>query len=267
MESRIRWSSAAAVAIGTLVGIAAGLSAFWAIPPTEAPAAAATEATTTTAPVPEWFHPGEVVLGPAVLVPESLTIGSSEVAMRYRLEPITPSAAPSDEDVDTAVLPDRWTLVTSSGEVAASTEPWTRQVVFTLPADAQQVGVEGMRLDRYWIRSPVRVPVTLDLESTPVAEVAPGVSIEIVRIMSSSAGTQVVAGLLAEHSFTVSDLAVEGVGGDGLTSSVDQTGTGRWTVSFSTSEAPDPLRLVVRGVVWVPIDTSASIDIDEVPRG
>jgi hypothetical protein len=168
--------------------------------------------------------------------------------------------------VDTAVLPDRWTLVTPAGDITASTEPWTRLVSFRLPQGVPLDEV-SLRLDRLWIRSPFRAPIVVDPASTPVVAVAPGLSLEIVRTISASAGSQVVAGLSAAETFTLSELAVEGTGGAWVTSSIDQTGTGRWTLSFSTPEPPTPLHLVVRGVIWVPVESGALITLDEVPRG
>jgi hypothetical protein len=264
-SDRHEWMLGAAAGIGALVGIIAMLFASSLL--TGDSAAMETTTTSTTAPVPEWFHPAEVILGPAILVPETVRFEPGAVSLRYRLEPITPSAVGPDDRVDTTVLPDRWTLTTSSGVVTASTDPWTRLVVFRLADGTTADQIEGLRLDGYWIRSPFYTVVSVSPAESPVAEVAQGVSLEIVRTISSAAGSQVVAALASGDPFTVSDLTVEGASGDWVTSSVDQTGSGRWTLSFSTPEPPDPLALAVRGVLWVPIDADIAIDLDGVPRG
>jgi hypothetical protein len=264
ITTRRRWAQGAAIAVGALAGCLGVL--LGSLRSTDAAVYGPGTTTTTSPPGPQWFHPAEVVLGPAALVPETLRVEGDELALRYRLEPIAPSAVGPDVAVDTAVLPDRWTLVTPLGEITASTEPWTRLVSFRLPRGIL-VDEVSLRLDGYWIRSPFWASIVLDPANTPVAEVAPGIALEIVRTIPGGAGSQVVTALSAEHAFTLSELTVEGVGGSWMTSSIDQMGTGRWTLSYSTAEPPTPLPLVVRGVIWVLVEKAAVVDLGEVPRG
>jgi hypothetical protein len=250
--------------LGVVVGVVTAVLAHGALTTGEA-APVAPSTTTTTRPPPEWFHPAETLLGPAVLVPEHLGADGGAVWLRYRLEPITPASAGPEDAADTAVLPRSWTLVTDAGEYRATTTPWTREVRFAVPPGVSAGGIRELRIDDIWIRSPFNRQVTVDLDDTPDAVVAPGMSVVVIRTMGGSSGSQAVAAMQASEGFTISELAIESTAGSWITSSMNQGATTRWTLSF-TGPIPDPLPLSIRGVAWLRVDSGSVVDLEGVPR-
>jgi hypothetical protein len=266
----VRWSPRIVIALvtGFAAGFAGMLGALALAGDSDQPEpAASTASTTTTTLIPEWFHPSEVVIGPAVLVPGSLGLWTGTVIFKYRLEPIAPSTVGPEDDVDTVVFPDRWTLLTENGEITTRSMPWSREASFRAPAGFRLDEIKGLRLDTYWLLTPARIPFLPSPTDFTSHTLAPGLTASLTRVQRQATGFVVAVELRSEDGVGTGNLSVEGVGRRWVASSADQTDTTRWSMSFSGEELPDPLPLEVRGVLWAPVRADTMIRLNKVPRG
>ena len=257
----------AAVALGLVVGLAGMLAVDAMTSNTSLPAALASTTTSTTLPPPVWRQAGELVVGPAVIVPERFSEDDGRIPLRYVLEPIAPAAHPAEEEVDTVVFPERWTLLTTAGEHTTGVPPWSREAEFEVPEGVTIADVVGVRLDTYWLRTPVRFLVETGADAADPIEVGPGLTMRIATVTTQPNASVVAVELQQESGVGIGDLAVEGVGAAWLTSSVDQTLARRWSMAYAGGELPDPLVLQVRGVAWLPRPAGLVMDVAAVPDG
>jgi hypothetical protein len=225
------------------------------------------EASTTTTLLPIWYEEQEVPLGPAVLVPEAFRLTHSGVKLKYRLEPITPASHGPGDVVETAVFPDWWTLFTENGPVAGRSMPWTREVVFDVPADLNADQIRGVRLDTTWLLAPLRVPFTPEAGDRSRHEVAPGVTAEIALVQDQAEGALVVVDLLSADPFTAADLTVQGSGAGWRPATASVSGATRWSLLYLRGELPDPIPMEVSGTAWMPQTRSIMLDLEGIPRG
>jgi hypothetical protein len=252
-----------AFALGRAVGLGS------AAPNTTTTLVSATTTSTSQAP-PVFVAANETVLGPAVLVPGSLTVEQGQVMLRYELhslapladadpiqtlEPFTGPLLIEPSDVDT-VWPGAWVLETTGGELPGSTSnPAARVARFDIPEDFTLDEVTGIRLDSYVLRVPLEQPFVLTEGAAPV-EIVPGVSSRTLNVVVQGEQTIVQVEVLAEVPINTTGIAVEGRGPRWASASREAEGRPRWNLRFDGSDLPEEITLVLRGSIWVevPID-------------
>jgi hypothetical protein len=253
--------AAGGIVLGAAATLTIGRAAGGGEPPTEA------VPTTTTRPAPVWFEPQEIVLGPAAIVPESLRVLHSGVELAYRLEPITPASRGPEDAVETAVFPDWWTLLTDEGPIAGRSMPWTREVLFEVPAGFTADRIRGVRLDSSWLLAPIRVPFRPGLEDRTRHEIAPGVTAEVALVQDQAGGALVVVDLAAADPFVADDLAVQGTGAGWRPSTPNVSGTTRWSLLYLRGDLPDPIPMEITGAAWMPRTHSIPLDLGAILDG
>ena len=261
MRLRLALWAAGGIVLGAAATLAIGRTAGGGDPPPDA------ASTTTTEPAPMWFEPQEIVLGPAVIVPESLQVMNSGVRLDFRLEPITPASHGPDDAVDTAVFPDWWTLLTDEGPIAARSAPWTREVLFDVPDGFTADRIRGLRLDSSWLLAPIRAPFTPDADDRSRHDIAPGVTAEVALVQDQSGGALVVVDLAAADPFIADDLAVQGTGAGWRPSTPNVSGTTRWSLLYLRGALPDPIPMEVLGTAWMPRTHSILLDVGAILDG
>lgn len=208
----------------------------------------------------DWSSEREVRIGPSVIVP--LTIeddGSGHIAFSYEVTPVTPQGGEPALDVIPST-PIAFTLITRDGiEIAATARgPGARTITFDVPDDVTAADAESVRVDSYLVGTPVRFPVDLPTEGAAWHAAGPGVRVRLVRILEQSQNDLVVVELDSPDN-AASHLSVDGVGRDWAAASGSMIGSSNWTLDHRGDELPDPMPLVVRGVIFVPIDTELTM--------
>ena len=168
---------------------------------------------------------------------------------------------------DSAVRPTRWTLLASETEFAAETLPETTRVVFDVGVGFDPRAITGLRLDQYLLRSPMRVDFRPEPDDFTPHVIAPGITAALDLVQPQSSGTIVRVRLAADLPGATSELGAEGVGPGWVSASSNFGGGGLWTLSFEGDELPDPIPLVVRGIVWIPLESGVTTSLQGVPRG
>lgn len=172
-----------AVAVALVAGAVSAGAGIALAPGAETPAGT----TTTTTPAttgPFWIDPHETPIGPAVLIPESLTVEDGEAIFRYRMETLAPAGRGlrfEDED-PIAVTPESWTLITSSGEYPGATRvAGATAAYFAIDENFLLGAVTGLRIDGYRLR----IPYTYTVDLPPVR----GASVSIAENRTLSVAT------------------------------------------------------------------------------
>ncbi len=228
-------------------------------------ATAATQAVTTTTAVtpttaPVWVNVHETRLGPSVVIPASLEMEGEWLVFTYDVVNVAPGP---DAHLGLAA-PARWTLDTGDGEVSSeSAGPTSRAVRFRVGSGFAPEQVEGIRVDSYRVASPVEWPLPLDPTSIDPMTIGPELTFRLVTIIEQTANSLVIIEVDSGGA-PIDMLAVLGRGRDWASSSFSMLGTPRWTLDFRGAELPDRLPLVVRGVAWIEIERTASVDLSGV---
>jgi hypothetical protein len=242
---------------------------------------AAAESTTTTAAAPAaatpvWVDEAETVIGPAVIVPDSLRLEGDEVVFRYELaslapllgyEPTTvqinPQSGPTEVgpgDLD-PIFPSSWTIVADGEEIGGVTSnSRARSARFEVSEGFVMAAIDSLRLDGY--RIPVPVNIEFALEEGQPTGVAPGVSVSVVRIAPQGSQSILQVEILAAESVNREHLAIEGTTAAWLSAVREAEGRPRYNLRYAGSELPDPLVLRARGFVWLPVERSFTIDLE-----
>ena len=228
--------------------------------------------TTTTTTLPVWVRGTEIVVGPAVVIPQQVAVSGDEVTVLFTTQQIGPAAP----DGPGGVIPDRWTLVTSQGEVGSEGASHLGTVMFALPAGTTVAAdITGLRLDTYWIAAALQTQISLSATDITPHEIAPGVTVALVAVQPQGTGALVVtetgtraigsAGT-ASVSGLGADLAVSGIGpGWGSTSS-NFGNRSRWTLTYYGEGIPDPITLQITGQIWLPLTSGVTVSLIGVPH-
>jgi len=270
-------------AIGALLGLVLGaggvlLLASLSTGDTGLDASVPTTSTTDTvvASGPVWVDPAETVIGPAVIVPDSLRLEDDEVVFRYELTSLAPIAdletalvqvnpqsAPTEigpDDLD-PIFPIGWTI-TAAGEpiTGVTSNARARSARFSAPAGFALSSIESLALDGY--RIPVPVNLEFQLEEGEPTEIAPGVSVSVVRITSQSGQTILQVEIQSEDPENREHLTIEGTSAEWLSAVREAEGRPRYTLRHAGEALPAPLILRARGFVWLPVERSIEIQLD-----
>jgi hypothetical protein len=229
------------------------------------PVATTTSSTTTTAPLATWADETEIVLPPVIIVPTDASYEGGAVSVEYEILGMTHEPLPRFPVVE-AVWPSTWTLLTDGGEFSTAIDPGAARVVFDVGFDFDPASITGLRLDEYILRSPIQAWFLPSPDDFTVYEIAPGVTAALDIVQEQSNGAIVRVQLAADRLGAAADLAAEGVGPGWVVASSNFGGGGLWTLSFDGERLPDPLTIRVRGVIWIPIETSLHTDLEAVTR-
>lgn len=162
------------------------------------------------------------------------------------------------------VIPAGWTLLTDGGEIAGGeVNPSARRALFAVSEDLSIDEIRGVRLDGYLLGVPYETLVSIPLGG-PVAGLVPGV--ELTAAVSDFRGDWLVEFTVdSEHSIQVASLGVIGLPELGGTQ-IGGAGTRGWRATYLKDlypEVPDPLPVLVGGLLWVEIDNQILISVDE----
>ena len=225
---------------------------------------------------PVWIDSAETVIGPAVIIPDSVRLEEDEVVFRYELQSlaprlghevtsvqVNPQSGPTPmtpDDLD-PVYPTAWTMVAGGQEITGSTSnPRARSARFAVTDDFVLDAVNELRLDGYRIPVPINIDFVLD-EDGP-AEVAPGVSVAVVRVAPQGEQTILQVEILAADPTNREHLTIEGTTAAWLSAVREAEGRPRYNLRYAGGALPDPLVLRARGYVWLPVDTVVPIDLE-----
>ena len=264
--------TAVAVVVSFLLAFLAG---FLVGNGTAEPTSATTEPTlpppsTTTGSV--FAQQGEVVIGPAVIVPGELQLEDDTVVFDFAVHDLAPVEDAADvtqllgfqavevipaEDLETVFM-DSWVLVTADDEIPGSVaNPTARTARFDVGLDFSLEAVEQVRIDSYSLRIPMDLEFNIDLDNDTVA-VAPGLSTRLLAV-TEQARTIVQVELISNRDFNYDTVAISGAGPGWQAAVREAEGRPRWNLTYDAPEAPSPIPLRIEGVVWVDIDHEAVI--------
>jgi len=251
----MRWrvlSVAAVLAVG-----AALLAGFLRTGDTAAAPEIATTTTTTVA-LPVWIEPSELVVPPAIVLPTGLGYADGLLELNYEIRPMAVGTGP-------AIRPAAWTLLAGDAEYPSEVAAAASRVVFDVGPTFELATITGVRLDRYYAMSPIQADFRPESGDFTAHQIIPGVTAAVDLIQEQRTGAIVRIRLTGEEPGMYSDLSAEGRGPGWVTASSTFRGDGLWTLQFDGDELPDPLPIVVRGVMWLPIQAHLVSTLEGVP--
>jgi hypothetical protein len=261
-----------AAAIGGLLlgALATGLVllAFGGDPePAVAPTDSGGPATSTTTTAPPWVSPLEARIGPAAVVPTTLTLDGDEVRLVFDTYGLVPTGAREGfPGRELPAAPDRWTLLTTSGDVEAEAPAHTAGgITFTVPAGFTLDDVLGVRIDRYRVAVPMWYPLDIAAGDAAWHEAGPEFRVRLADVLEQRENFLVFVEVEGPAGL-VGEMSVEGRGRDWVSASRSMIGSNRVTLDFRGAELPDPLPLVALGVEWVPVEAAIELDLSGVSR-
>jgi hypothetical protein len=236
-------------------------------PAASAPASTlATIAPPTTAVIPAFVQQGEIVIGPAAVVPGDLQLDGNIVVLDFSvhdLAPVGDAAAVTQllgfqatevipaEELATVYL-DSWVLVTADSEIPGqAANPTARTARFEVGPGFSLAAIEQIRLDSYSLRIPLDVRFHIDLDNDTVA-IGPGLSARLLAV-TEQAHTIIQVELISDHDFNYDTVAITGVGPGWQSAVREAEGRPRWNLTYDAPEAPSPIPLRLEGAVWVDI--------------
>jgi hypothetical protein len=265
-------SIGAAAAGGLLLGaLASGLAllAFGGDPqPAAAPPDSAVAGPSTTTTAPPWVSPLEARIGPAVVVPTTLTLDGDQVRLDFDVYGLVPSGGRPDgfHGDGLPAAPDRWTLLTSSGGIEAEAPAHTAGgITFTVPSGFTLDDVVGVRIDRYRVATPMWYPLDIAAGDASWHEAGPEFRVRLADVLPQRENFLVIVEVEGPAGL-VREMSVEGRGREWVSASASMIGSNRVTLDFRGSELPDPLPLVALGVEWVPVEAAIELDLSGVSR-
>jgi hypothetical protein len=232
----------------------------------DAPAGTEAQDSTTTTQA-RWESDREVRIGPALVVPTSLESDDpGSITFTYEVIPLVPLGDEIAGDPLPAT-PTSFTLITADGTESGATArgPGARAVTFRVPDGVGAGDAVSVRVDRYLVGTPVRLPVDVPLEGAAWHPAGPGVRVRLVRILEQSENDLVIVELESPGD-AATRLSVDGIGRDWVSASGSMLGSSNWTLDHRGEALPDPLPLEVRGIVYVPVDADLEMDVGGLAR-
>lgn len=220
----------------------------------------ATTSSTTIIELAVWETAAEIVLPPSIVVPTRVSAADGIVEVDYDID----SMALGDAG---AARPTDWALLANGREYLTTVDPYTSRVVFDVGFDFDPSTIEGLRLDGYVLWSPIQAEFQPAADDFSTHELAPGVfaTLDLVRVQSVGAIVRV--HVSSDRIGASADLAVEGRGPGWISASANFGGGGLWTMSFEGGDLPDPIPLLVRGIISVDVPTSVVTTLKGLPVG
>lgn len=219
-----------------------------------------------------WIDPHETPIGPAVLIPESLTVEDGEAVLRYRVVTRAPAGRGLRfEDHDpTGVTPETWTLLTTDGEYPGVTRIAGAETASFAIDDRFLLGsVTGLRIDGYRLRLPYTYLVSLPPTEGASVALAENRTLSVATILAQASSLIVHLDLdqpLDDFGHgDGSEIQVTGVGPEWI-SSANRQFSG-FQIIRDGPEVPDPLVLRIHSVDWVPFPGPIEVDLGGLPRG
>lgn len=247
-----------AIAAGVFVVTTAATVSLASHPMPDGPVSTTT-APSTTVPLATWIAAAEIIIPPVAVVPTRLIAHPSAIEIDYDIVGLVAGAATG--------RPVAWTLLTAGRDIPGVTEPSASRVVFDVGPGFDPATITGLRLDRYVLLSPIQADFTPSPDDFTAHEIAPGVTAALDIVQPQGTGAIVRVQLATAVPGATADLAAEGRGPGWVVASSNFGGGGLWTLSFAGTELPDPLPLVVRGLVAIPVDTDLVSSLAGVARG
>ncbi len=251
---------AIAVAISVAIGAALVTGALRSEPTAAAPEASSTTTTTTTVLLPVWVEPAEIVVPPAIILPTRLGYADGLLELDFEVQSMVVGEEPP-------IRPAAWTLLAGDAEYETEIDPVASRVVFDVGLTFDPAAITGVRLDRYFALSPIQADFLPTSGDFTAHEIIPGVTAAVDLIQEQSNGTIVRIQIRGDQAGASSDLSAEGRGPGWASASSNFGGGGLWTLSFEGSELPNPLPIVIRGVMWLPLEADLVSTLERVPVG
>lgn len=222
------------------------------------PDPATTTTPTTTVALATWQAPAELIVPPVVVVPRRIEHDGPLVVVDYDLV----SMAVGD---DPAVRPTAWTLEAGDAQYEAEIDAASTRVAFDVGLDFSPAAITGLRLDEYVLRSPIQASFEPSPDDFSTHPIAPGVTAALDIVQDQPTGSIVRVRVAAAIPGATADLAADGIGQGWVSASSNFGGGGLWTLSFEGTELPDPLPLMVQGLVWIPVEIDLTTTLEGVP--
>ncbi len=242
-----------------------------------------TSTTTTQVPIPEpdltYAGPGEIALGPSVLVPTDVTVSGRETSVLFDLVHLAPVLGlPSgftfvpfqgfqEVPVEQAytVFPDKWTLTVDGGVEVPGTvaNPIARAARFNIPDGVTASRVESVRIDSYQIWIPLDQHFVLTT-AEPEVEVVPGVVATLVQV-SEQADTTIVRVELSHSDPSnptngFAGLDLRGIGERAIVSAREAGGAPVWSLTYQ-SPASERFGVTLVGSMWFEVMGPWNVDV------
>jgi hypothetical protein len=215
--------------------------------------------------------PYESLISSTALVPTSATAEAGDIAIAYDLVSLAPSLGVEAVQISpgedpghvSGVYPRRWVIETESGPVEGGPEDQGARVArFDADRPLTTADIESVRIVEALAPFAFEKAVSLS-ETEPHVEVAPGVSVELVKISDEGSATIVQVAVRPNDSFA-RGVIVSG-DGPGWSSSAQQAdGASTFTLRLSGGARSDDFRIVVSGTAWVELDGPFDVNLDDV---
>jgi hypothetical protein len=258
MQRRDAWALGAGVVIGVVA-----IGVLWAAT-RRPPAAVEAGPVVPTTSSPVWVTPLEARIGPSVVFPTALEVSDGTLALSYDVRDVLTAddAAPGTPGPGAAAAPARWTLIGTDFEITVDViAPSNRGVRFPVPAGFTPDATTAVRLDAYWLAAAVEFPFSIDRSSAAWYPIGPGLQARLVEAIEQADNAIVIIEVDGSQALT-DQMTIDGRGREWVSSSRSMLGSHRWTLDYRGEELPDPLPLVVQGVQWFEVETSARFDLE-----
>lgn len=214
-----------------------------------------------------YFSPDEVALGPAVLVPNDVTVSGRDVAIEYDLHQLAPieglpggvafvpfqgftELTPAEAET---VFPLEWTMTIDGTEVPGRVaNPNAKAARFDVPDGVTASRIESARIDAYLIQIPLDQPFRLS-STTPTVEVVPGVTVTLVQISEQSSTTIVSVEVAVTDPLNLGGLDVNGLGEGSIVSVRQAEGGPVWNLTYAGA-ATDGYDMTLVGSIWFRVE-------------
>jgi len=226
-------------------------------------------------PVTVYAAPGEIVLGPALLVPTDVTVNDRTLSINYDLHQLAPllgltggvvfipfqgfiDLTPADAET---VYPMAWTAVVGGTEVPGTVaNPNARAARFTIPESVAGLPVESARIDSYHVQVPLDQPFVLS-QTSPVHEIVPGVTATLVRVSEQATTTIVQVRLAVRDVVNLGSIDVNARGEGASVSVRAAEGGPLWNMTYA-GPAPDEFELSLVGSMWFEVVGPWYLDLE-----
>ena len=221
--------------------------------------------------------PEETLIASTALVPSSTSAEDGTITISYDLISLAPSMGVEpmveflgftsvetipNEDLD-HVYPRRWVIDTPGGPVEGGPgNESARTVKFETDRPLTAEDIETVRIVEALAPFPFAEPVELS-DGSPVAEVVPGVSVELLKVSDQGSTTIIqVAVDIVENA--ASHVFVSGDGAGWRSAVFEAEGRPRVNLTWAGGPMPSEIPLIVSGTAWVDIEGPFVVSLDGV---